>query len=76
MDHCTLFPEGWWAHCCAAHDLAYASQAGRADADLGLLLCVSGSAPSSALVGVSALIALAMYLGVRAFGKHFYRKTE
>jgi hypothetical protein len=29
MDYCTHFPEGWWATCCQAHDVAYAAQIGR-----------------------------------------------
>ena len=61
MDYCTLFPDGWWAHCCAAHDAAYAAQAARSVADMDLLRCVAASATSSpALAVVSAVVGVAM----------------
>ena len=43
MDYCTLWFEGWWAHCCAAHDQAYAEQVGQAAADAQLFTCVATS---------------------------------
>ena len=33
MDYCTLWLEGWWSNCCAAHDADYAAQIGQALAD-------------------------------------------
>ena len=77
MDYCTLFPEGWWAHCCAAHDAAYAAQAARSVADMDLLRCVASSAISSpALAAVSAVVGVVMYIGVRTFGRIFYIKAK
>lgn len=52
MDYCTIFPEGWWSHCCAAHDAAYAAQAARSAADMDLLRCVAASATSSPALAV------------------------
>lgn len=84
MDHCTLWLEGWWSHCCEAHDAAYSAQAGRALADGQLLACVAASLPSWAvdhplLTGAAGLASLAvsgiMFVGVRAFGRRFYRKA-
>lgn len=77
MDYCTLFPEGWWAHCCAAHDAAYAAQAARSVADKALLQCVAASATSSpALAVVSAAVGVVMYVGVRLAGRFFYDKAK
>ena len=74
MDYCTLFPEGWWSHCCAAHDAAYAAQTARSAADMDLLRCVAASATSSpALAVVSAAIGVVMYVGVRVGGRYFYK---
>lgn len=74
-DYCTFWFEGWWAHCCKAHDDAYLAQAGKALADSDLLLCVAQSAPAPILAGVSAVIAGAMYAAVRVFGQRFYNKA-
>lgn len=74
MDYCTLFPEGWWAHCCAAHDAAYAAQVARDVADKALLQCVAASATSSpALAVVSAVVGVVMFVGVRLAGRFFYK---
>lgn len=75
MDYCTLFSEGWWAHCCAAHDADYAAQIGKLLADERLLQCVSASGDGG-LVGVASVgVAGVMWLGVRIFGRRFYRKA-
>lgn len=74
-DYCTLWPEGWWASCCKAHDDAYLAQAGKALADSDLLVCVAQSAPTPVLAAASAVVGLVMYVGVRAFGSRFYRKA-
>lgn len=77
MDYCTLWPEGWWAHCCAAHDAAYAAQVARDVADKALLQCVVASATSSpALAVVSAVVGTVMYVGVRLAGRFFYNKAK
>jgi hypothetical protein len=76
MDYCTLFPEGWWAHCCQAHDLAYANQVSRAVADLDLFWCVMDSAPNTLLLGATMLISGLMYLGVTVFGNYFYKRAK
>ena len=74
-DYCTLWPEGWWAACCKAHDDDYMAQVGQAVADTDLLACVATSAPTPVLAAASAVVALVMYVGVRAFGARFYRKA-
>jgi hypothetical protein len=83
MDHCTLWPEGWWSHCCAVHDADYSAQAGRLVADVRLLQCVAESLPDVAMsnpvmVGAalmaSATVSAVMFIGVRLFGRRFYRK--
>lgn len=76
MDYCTLFPEGWWSHCCAAHDAAYDLQLSRLIADTDLLQCVVGSAGSTTLAGISGLVGGIMYLGVRIFGNYFYKRSK
>jgi hypothetical protein len=53
---CTLWPEGWWGHCCIAHDL------GASDADLAV--CVIQSAPN---VLWGAFIAFVMIAGLALF---------
>lgn len=73
MDYCTWFPEGWWSTCCAAHDLAYGTQVGQAIADQALLACVAHSGASPATVGVSVAVGGLMWLGVRLFGRKYYK---
>lgn len=83
MDYCTLWFEGWWAHCCEAHDLGYALETGKALADDALFSCVVNSLPqlateNPALAGLASLASLivggTMWLGVRVFGGRFYKK--
>lgn len=76
MDYCTLFPEGWWSHCCAAHDADYAAQIGQAVADVTLLQCVATSADGGLIGIASALVGGVMFLGVRLFGRRYYRKAR
>lgn len=76
MDYCTLFPEGWWSHCCAAHDADYAAQIGQAAADAALLQCVATSADGGLIGIASAVIGGVMFLGVRLFGRRYYRKAR
>lgn len=75
MDYCTLFPEGWWAHCCKIHDADYAAQVGQAVADSGLLQCVASSGDGYVLGAASAVVGGVMWLGVRVFGRRFYKKA-
>lgn len=84
MDYCTLFPEGWWAHCCQAHDTGYVDQIGQALADERLFSCVASALPSvaaehpvlAAAAGAASLvIGGGRWLGVRAFGRRFYKKA-
>ena len=49
MDYCTLWLEGWWAHCCQAHDTGYVRQIGQAAADNQLFLCVIQSLPKGCI---------------------------
>ena len=85
MDYCTLFPEGWWAHCCAAHDNAYAAQVGQSLADGQLLYCVAQSLPATVidnplLAGAASVASVAvggiMWFGVRLFGRRYYRRAK
>ncbi len=76
MDYCTFFPEGWWGHCCEAHDSDYLAQIGQAVADTALLQCVA-AAGDGGLIGIaSALVGGVMFLGVRLFGRRYYRKAR
>lgn len=75
MNHCTLFPEGWWAHCCEAHDAAYAAQIGQMTADTTLLQCVAASG-DGLLAPVSVAVGVVMFLGVTVFGWRYYRKAK
>lgn len=71
MDYCTLFPEGWWSHCCAAHDADYAAQIGKALADERLLMCVTSSGGA-----LSWAVGAIMFAGVTIFGRRFYRRAK
>lgn len=83
MDYCTGWFEGWWAHCCQAHDLAYAEQLPRLVADQALQQCVAGTLPAFAqnpivvtvVTGCSVVIGAGMFVAVRLFGGHFYRRA-
>ena len=73
MDYCTWFPEGWWAACCAAHDLAYSAQIGKGVADAALASCVAGTGHGPAAAAVSVAVGGLMWLGVRVFGRKYYK---
>lgn len=75
VDHCTLFPEGWWSHCCEGHDADYAAQAARHTADLELLQCVATSGDGLLVGAASMVIGMVIFAGVRVFGGRFYRKA-
>lgn len=84
MDWCTFWPEGWWGHCCEAHDGDYLAQIGQLLADERLQACVAGSLPAVAaehpiLASIAAAASVAvswiMYRGVRTFGARFYRRA-
>lgn len=76
-DHCTGFFEGWWAHCCEAHDGDYAAQVGKLLADERLWQCVATSARDNPLlIIVSGLVASVMFAGVGLFGRRFYHKAK
>ena len=74
-DHCTRWLEGWWSHCCAAHDADYAAQIGQALADERLWQCVATSAEGGLLGIATTAVAGLMWLGVRVFGRRYYRKA-
>ena len=62
-DGCTLFPDGDWRPCCAAHDYWYAKGGGyqeRLEADRDLRDCVAD--------GGRPVVAWIMYAGVRLGG--------
>lgn len=80
-----MFPEGWWAYCCKAHDNDYALQIGQALADEKLLYCVMQSLPATVvdnpfLAGAAGVASVAvggvMWLGVRLFGRRYYRRAK
>ena len=79
MDYCTGWFEGWWAHCCSAHDDGYLAQAGQVQPDVSLLTCVASSLPdvewANLLAWLSVLIAMVMHVGVRVFGGFYYRRA-
>lgn len=75
MDYCTLFPEGWWAHCCQIHDNDYTAQIGQALADERLWQCVANSADGTLVSAASIVLASVMWCGVRVFGRRYYRKA-
>lgn len=70
-DSCTFFFEGKWAHCCLAHDKAYALQTGKIEADAALFQCVKDSGG----LGYG-LIAALMFVAVSTFGFMFYKKKK
>jgi hypothetical protein len=72
MDYCTLWFEGWWSHCCAAHDLAYDTEVVRAVADADLASCVINASSNPVLAVVGLGVGGLMFLGVRLFGWRFY----
>lgn len=85
-DYCTLWPEGWWSACCQAHDAAYGAGTDRMAADIDLLRCVASSVGDLALLeylggagdGLLALLSVGvgtvMFVGVRLFGRGYWRK--
>lgn len=74
-DYCTMFLEGWWSHCCQAHDADYAAQIGKVLADERLWQCVAASADGGLIGIASAGVAVVMWIGVRMFGRRFYRRA-
>lgn len=75
MDYCTMFPEGWWPHCCQMHDIAYGVL--RRQADLDLMQCVSNSAVDNPFAAAASVaIAGTMYIGVRLFGWRFWKRKS
>jgi hypothetical protein len=63
---CTLWPEGWWHHCCIQHDLG--------GADLDLAFCVIESAPNVYVGGVVAFVMLAGLILFRPIWKRISGK--
>lgn len=66
-NHCTLFPEGNWSHCCANHDAAYregGTRQLRKNADYELFCCVFDAGHPS--------LAILIYAAVRLFGGPFW----
>lgn len=84
MDYCTRWLEGWWAHCCAAHDSDYVAQVGQLLADERLQACVASTLPAwaadspvlaAAAGAVSLVVSWVMYRGVRTFGRRYYARA-
>ncbi len=68
-DHCTLFPDGSWAECCARHDRRYDNKRiTREQADELLFRCVVRKS--------NKVVAYIVYAGVRAFGWYYYDKAN
>lgn len=74
-DHCTWFPEGWWAHCCDAHDADYLAQIGKWLSDSGMWQCVAQSGEPW-MAAISAAVASVMLAGVTMFGRRFYTSRK
>jgi hypothetical protein len=75
-DHCTKFPEGWWAHCCAAHDIAYVDGTRKLIADVDLLVCVSTAGTEWWQHVLSFTIGGVMFAGVSLFGMFYYEHGQ
>jgi len=67
-DYCTAWFEGGWAHCCKAHDEAYATGVDRALADAALKVCVEQAGYP--------VMAIIMSVGVTLFGWIYYRRSR
>lgn len=72
MNWCTNWPDGWWRHCCAIHDVAYTLGLDRAQADADLAACVA----RESWLGLAGVIGLIMWIGVRVFGGRYYRRCR
>ena len=69
MDYCSYWFEGWWAHCCQIHDLAYDLQEiAPSVADWELMQCVTG-------VGAP-FIGGIMLIGLGLFGRKAWRRAK
>lgn len=79
QDYCTLFPDKLfgvdYSLCCFLHDIAYGGLADRKEADIALRDCVSLLFSETNLI-LGAVVATLMYLGVRLFGRSFYRQGK
>lgn len=67
VDHCTGWFEGWWSHCCAAHDDAYRSGGYILDklvSDVALGVCTAMTHGDPLSIGIGA----AMAVGTALFG--------
>lgn len=74
MDYCTFWFEGWWQHCCKAHDDDYLSQVGKSLADERLFQCALTASDNPVLAIAGLLIGGAMFAAVRIFGHRFYKQ--
>jgi len=66
-DGCTFWPDMTWRYCCDAHDLAYAAQAPKLQADWALFTCVAPHDPIAATL---------MFLGVTLLGWIWYLRAK
>lgn len=64
---CTLWPEGWWHHCCIQHDLG--------GTDIDLAACVIQSAPNAVFGAAVALVMVAGLAMFRPIWKRFNRSN-
>jgi hypothetical protein len=75
-DYCTLFPDALFGvdyrYCCHLHDIAYGSLLNRNDADWDMYICILDQFPASQFI-LGLVIGTIMYMGVRLFGRTFYR---
>ena len=66
-DYCTLWPEGVWAHCCKAHDLAYSlGSTSKLQADAELAKCVADTGYP--------IMGIIMGVGTALGGWFFYKR--
>lgn len=66
--YCTLWWDGAWADCCAAHDAAYAMGLDKFQADLDLGFCVAQTG--------NTWMGILMFIGVATLGIFFYPKKK
>lgn len=75
-DGCTGWLDGWWRHCCAAHDQQYLDRADKIIADIDLFTCVATSGTVWWQHLLSGAIAVTMFAGVSIFGWLFYKSRK
>lgn len=79
MDGCTHWFDGWWRHCCDAHDLDYINDTVSFMSHFNLFACVAESAPVWWLTWASIAIGFIMFIATLLwwiFKKALTRKKD